>query len=67
MFLLDVRPDPVPISGVAGLALLVIFVLVLTAILIVAFVFLLKFLQRRRTSDNELGKGGEVQGSNPNQ
>lgn len=57
MFLLDVRPDPVPVGGVAGLVLLAIVVLILAATLIVGFVFLLKFLQRRKLNAPRLGSG----------
>lgn len=67
MFLLDVRPDPVPVDGVAGLVVLAIVVLMLAATLIVGFVFLLKFLQRRKTNTAHLVSSGGVQPSSPNQ
>jgi hypothetical protein len=63
MFLLDVRPDPVQVGGVAGLVLLAIVVLILTTTFIVGFVFLLKFLQRRKAN---VSSGG-AQPSSPNQ
>jgi flagellar basal body-associated protein FliL len=46
LFLLDVRPDPVPVAGVGGLILLVFVVLMFAAAMIVGFVFLLKRLRR---------------------
>lgn len=46
LFLFDVRPNPVPVTGVGGLILLAIVVLTITAALIVGFVFLLKALKR---------------------
>ncbi len=48
LFLLDIRPGPAPIAGVGGLILLAVLVLILilTAALIVGFVFLLKQLKR---------------------
>ena len=49
MFLLDIKP-PVPIDGVAGLVLLAIVVLILVALLIGGFVFLLKLIQRRKAN-----------------
>ena len=67
MFLLDVRPDPVPVAGVAGLVLLAIVVLILAAVLIVGLVFLLKFLQRRKVNAIGTSGGRVVQPSSPNQ
>ena len=67
MFLLDVRPDPVPVAGVAALVLGVIVVLVLVAFLIVGFVLLLKFLQRRKTSLAPVAGGVATQPTSPNQ
>ena len=67
MFLLDVPPPPPAAGGVAGLILLAIFVLLLVAILIVGFVFLLKFLQRRKTHTAHLVSAREVQPISPNQ
>ena len=67
MWLLDVRPDPVPISGIAGLILLVIVVFIITATLIVGFVFLLKRLKRRQTNEPAPASGSPTQPSSPNQ
>jgi hypothetical protein len=67
MFLLDVRPDPVPVAGVAALVLGVIVVLVLVALLIVGFVLLLKFLQRRKAGLTPVAGGVATQSTNPNQ
>jgi len=68
MFLLDIPPPPpsAPVAGVAGLVLLGIFVLMLVVVLIVGFVFLLKFLQRRKAGPRLVGRG-VVQASSPNQ
>jgi hypothetical protein len=66
MFLLDVKP-PVPVEGVAALALGVIVVLVLVAILIVVFVLLLKFLQRRKATLRPVAGGVTTQSTSPNQ
>ena len=65
MFLLDVPPDPVTGGPVVGLVLLAIVVLILTAILIVAFVFLLKWLNRRKVAG--IDSSAAVQASSPNQ
>ena len=46
LFLLDVRPDPVPVAGIGGLILLAFVVLMFAAALIVGFVALLKRLTR---------------------
>jgi len=67
MLLLDVRPDPVPVAGVAGLVLLVVVVLILAASLIVGFFFLLRFLKARKTNVAPLNRSAEVQRSSPNQ
>ena len=67
MFLLDIKPDPVPVTGVAALVLGVIVVLVLVAILIVGFVLLLKFLQRRKASVAPVAGGVAIQPTSPNQ
>jgi len=66
MFLLDVKP-PVPVDGVAALVLGVIVVVVLVAILIVGFVLLLKFLQRRKASLAPVAGGVATQSTSPNQ
>ena len=66
MFLLDIRPPSAPLAGTAGLVLLAIFVLILVAVLIVGFVFLLKFLQRQRTNTVRLDSSVGVQPSSPN-
>lgn len=65
MFLLDIPPDPVSGGPVVALVLLAIVVLILTATLIVAFVFLLKWLNRRKVAGT--GSGVAVQASSPNQ
>jgi hypothetical protein len=67
MFLFDIRPDPVPVAGVAGLVILAIFVLILAAVLIVGFVFLLKVLQRRKGGAAQIAGGNISQRSRPNQ
>ncbi len=67
MFLIDIPPTPPPAASVAGLVLLAIFVLLLVAVLIVGFVFLLKFLQRRKANTARLVSNGGVQPSSPNQ
>lgn len=75
LFLLDVRPDPVPVAGVGGLILLAFVVLMFTAALIIGFVFLLKQLKRNgRVSGPTVREGlaqsapaGHFQPSNPNQ
>lgn len=70
MFLFDVRPDPVGAGPVVALALLAVVVLILTAILIVAFVFLLKWLKRRKRTaaaiDNRSRLNQPVQTSDMN-
>ena len=65
MFLFDIRPDPVPVAGVAGLVILAIFVLILVAVLIVGFVFLLKVLQRRKSGTAQIAGGINLVGSRP--
>jgi hypothetical protein len=67
MFLFDIRPDPVPVAGVAGLVILAIFVLILAAVLIVGFVFLLKVVQRRKGGAAQITGGNISQRSRPNQ
>jgi hypothetical protein len=67
MFLLDIQPTPPQPAGMVGLILLAIFVLLLVAVLIVGFVFLLKFLQRRKANTARLFSNGGVQPSSPNQ
>jgi hypothetical protein len=68
MFLFDIPPPPpsAPVAGVAGLVLLAIFVLMLVAVLMIGFVFLLKFLQRRKAGARLVSRG-VVQASSPNQ
>jgi len=66
MLFLDIKP-PAPVGDVAGLVLLAIVVLILVAILIVGFVFLLKFLQRRKVNALSTSGGSLVQPSSPNQ
>lgn len=67
MFLFDIKPDPVPVTGVAGLVLLAVVILLLAATLIVGFVLLLKLLQRRRASSDRIDGGSVAQPSSPNQ
>lgn len=67
MFLFDVRADPVPVAGIAGLILLLIVVLILVTILIVGFVFLLKALQRRKVDAAKIADGNISQPNRPNQ
>ena len=67
MFLLDVSPDPVSIGGVGALLLLAIVVLILSAMLIVGFVLLLKFLQRRKADAAGASGASVPQPSSPNQ
>ena len=73
LLLLDVRPDPIPVAGPAGLILLAFATLIITAALVVGFVFLLK--RRKRADRNSANVGRSVspvaseqtQPSNPNQ
>ena len=67
MFLLDIPPTPPQPAGMVGLVLLAIFVLILVAVLIAGFVFLLKFLQRRKANTARLVRPVGVQPSSPNQ
>jgi hypothetical protein len=72
LFLLDVRPDPVPVAGVGGLILLAFVVLMFAAALIAGFVFLLKRLKRGssptvREGSLERPSRAQFQPSNPNQ
>jgi hypothetical protein len=71
LLLLDVRPEPVPVAGPAGLILLVVVVLVASSASVVAFVYLLKRLKRRKAEHGRMrdtGFAGEVsQPSKPNQ
>jgi hypothetical protein len=63
LLLLDVRPDPVPVGGTAGLILLTIVVVMFSGALIVGLVFLLKRLARRSGST----VNQHPQPNNPNQ
>jgi hypothetical protein len=67
LVLLDVAPDPVrnPIVGIAGLILIVVMALMLTAATIVGFVFLLRWLTRKSRRD-PAQPVAQFQASNPN-
>jgi len=67
MSLLDIPPTPPQPAGMVGLVLLAIFVLILVAVLLAGFVFLLKSLQRRKANTARLVSNGGVQPSIPNQ
>lgn len=61
MFLLDIPPPSAPVAGIAGLVLFAVVVLILVATVIVGFVYLLKFLQRRQAEALHHPGGGVVQ------
>jgi hypothetical protein len=67
--LLDVRPDLVPTGiGVAGLILIGVVVLMLTAVTIVGFVFLMRWLLRAKLRTNAAPeRAPNLQPSSPNQ
>jgi hypothetical protein len=67
MSLLDVRIDPAPVGSAAGMILLGILVLIFTVIAIGAFVFLLKFLKRRKDRTVVINSDSGPHRSSPNQ
>lgn len=75
LLLLDVAPEPArgPLIGITGLILIAVIVLMLAAVGIVAFVFLLKrFMRRQPKTEAALREGApqpvaQFQASSPNQ
>ena len=73
LLLLDVRPDPIPVAGPAGLILLALVVLIITVALVGFFVVLLKRRKRAGGSSARVGRSvvpaasRKAQPSNPNQ
>ena len=53
--LLDIRPGPAPIAGWGGLILLVVIVSTLVVGFLIAFVFLLRWLIRRKKQAQAIG------------
>ena len=71
LLLLDVRPDPIPVAGPAGLMILALVILIITVSLVGFFVLLLKRRKRAGSSSVNVGRSvapaGSAQPSSPNQ